>query len=178
MSDSHILRGLAPVLPNPLRVLVLGSMPGVKSLTDQQYYAHPRNAFWPIMEDLSGVLASADYAQRCAGLQALGIGLWDVVGRCRRRGSLDSNIDNKSIIINSIDELIKVNNSLKLICLNGAKADELFRNKVLPSLEQDLVPELVKMPSTSPANASWSQDRKRQVWLETITPHLPAHLLV
>src|SRR5690606_41763571 len=85
-----LLRGLDPQVDGQARVLVLGSMPGAASLHQAQYYAHPRNRFWPLMAALCGVDTQLDYPQRLARLQQAGIGLWDVIGPCRRTGSLDT----------------------------------------------------------------------------------------
>ncbi|HBN52823.1 MAG TPA: DNA-deoxyinosine glycosylase, partial [Stenotrophomonas sp.] len=92
MTNETVLQGLPAQVNGHCRVLVLGSMPGMASLQAARYYAHPRNRFWPLMGALCGFDPQLDYAQRMAGLQAAGVGLWDVIGRCRRRGSLDAAI--------------------------------------------------------------------------------------
>lgn len=95
MNASPKLQGLAPLVSTDTRVLVLGSFPSVKSLQAQQYYAHPHNQFWPIMQALwpdAGWPADRDYARRCQCLILLGVGVWDVYAACERVGSLDSAI--------------------------------------------------------------------------------------
>lgn len=88
----------APVIAPDCRLLILGSMPGQRSLQEQAYYAHPQNRFWPMMETLFGVAASLPYAERLQQLQAHGVGIWDVLNQCFRVGSLDSEIEEASII--------------------------------------------------------------------------------
>jgi len=170
--DYPLLKGLPPIIADNCRVLVLGSMPGVKSLEGQRYYAHPRNVFWKIVSELTAASSDDDYLLRCEALRAAGIGLWDVVEKCKRPGSLDSNIDKKTITINKINNLIKVNNNIRAVCLNGGTADSLFRALVLPGLNVKPLPAFIKLPSTSPANASWSFASKREVWLSNIRPYL------
>ena len=95
MSAALTLQGLAPLVNAGTRVLVLGSFPSVKSLQLQQYYAHPQNQFWPLMQALwpqAPWPADRDYAKRCTCLLAQGVGLWDVYAHCQREGSLDSAI--------------------------------------------------------------------------------------
>ncbi|MBE2245339.1 MAG: DNA-deoxyinosine glycosylase, partial [Burkholderiaceae bacterium] len=88
------LLGLPPVIARTTRLVVLGSFPGAASLAARQYYAHPRNAFWPLLSALWGVdLTALPYARRLAVLRARGLGLWDVYASCRREGSLDTAIE-------------------------------------------------------------------------------------
>ena len=95
MTNETVLQGLPAQVNARCRVLVLGSMPGMASLQAARYYAHPRNRFWPLMGALCGFDPQLDPAQRLARLQQAGVGLWDVIGRCRRRGSLDAAIDTR-----------------------------------------------------------------------------------
>lgn len=104
--NSQLSSGLAPILSNNARLLILGSMPGQASLAAQEYYAHPRNLFWPLMQSLFQIDASAAYPQRLAALTARGILLWDVIQHCQRVGSLDSQIQTHSIQINNFAELL------------------------------------------------------------------------
>ena len=88
-------QGLAPVADARTRALVLGSFPGLRSLQQQQYYAHPQNQFWPLLQALWPACpqpARNDYAGRCEWLLSRGLGLWDVYASCEREGSLDSAI--------------------------------------------------------------------------------------
>lgn len=160
-----LLRGLAPQVDGQARVLVLGSMPGAASLHQAQYYAHPRNRFWPLMAALCGVDAQLDYPQRIARLQQAGIGLWDVIGQCRRTGSLDTAIVRGSEVVNPLAPLMRTLPQLQVIACNGAAAHAAFRRWVQPELPPALAGlPLLALPSTSPANAAWSLPRLLEQW--------------
>lgn len=159
------VRSFPPVCRADARVLVLGSMPGVASLTAQQYYAHPRNAFWPIMAELTGVPAQAPYAQRLAGLQDAGIALWDVLQSCVRIGSLDTAIDEATIVPNDFAAFLCRHSAVTHVFFNGSKAAEAFRRHVLPGLHpQHGALQYRRLPSTSPANAAYDFARKLEHW--------------
>jgi len=142
------------------RVLILGSMPGGESLKRQQYYAHPRNIFWELMDEMVGAGRHLPYETRLKILREHCIALWDVARSCRRIGSLDSNITEAQA--NDFTKLFAVAPQIHTIFFNGQKSATLFRRLVLPDLNRE--PDLVTLPSTSPANASISIARKRESW--------------
>ena len=148
------------------RLLILGSMPGEASLRAARYYAHPRNLFWPIMGELVGAGPDMAYRSRTALLKARGIALWDVLESCVRPGSLDSNIDESSLMPNDFNGFFQVHRCITRVFFNGAKAEESFRRHVLPRL--DLGPErplrYLRLPSTSPAHAAKSFGEKLAAW--------------
>lgn len=147
------------------RVLILGSMPGEESLRRQQYYAHPRNAFWDIMAALFGISRATPYRQRLAQLQRRGIALWDVAHSCRRAGSLDSSIDMTSVAANDFAALFRRCPAIRQVFFNGRKAAELFDRLVLATLvDRADLPPFTVLPSTSPANAALSADGKLAQW--------------
>ncbi len=159
--------GFAPIEGESARILILGSMPGVASLTSGQYYAHPRNAFWKIVESLFNVSATASYDTRVAALQHAGIAVWDVLESCTRTGSLDAKIDICSASINNINALLKRHPLIETICLNGSTAERIFKSRVLPTLENVNV-KYVRLPSTSPAHATTPLTEKILAWQSAI----------
>ena len=161
--DDGRLRGFPPVVPDRPRALVLGSMPSVASLEATRYYGHPRNAFWPIMTALFGWPDDLDYDRRVARLAAVGVALWDVIGTCRRDGSLDTAIRDPEV--NDVAGLLRSRPTIRAVFLNGGTADTLFRRHVVrphPELFEDVT--VQRMPSTSPAHAARSFDQKLQAW--------------
>jgi len=168
MPRPPLLTGLPPLLGQAPRVLVLGSMPGAASLAAGEYYAHPRNAFWTLAGEALGFDPAASYDARTAALRGAGVALWDVIGACRREGSLDSSIDPKSIRVNAIPDLIGTEATIARVLTNGGLASRLFVRHVLDALPRSV--EVRAMPSTSPANASWSMERKRSLWRTALRP--------
>lgn len=169
--DPGLAIGFPPVFDESARILVLGSMPGVRSLEEQHYYAHPRNAFWPIMAALLDFDPDAEYAERLRQLRRRGIALWDVIERCRRRGSLDQRIEPASVVVNDFGGLFERCPRLTRIVFNGRAAEQAWLRHVQPRLEarwHDI--ERMRMPSTSPAHAALTADRKRDAWAEAISP--------
>jgi hypoxanthine-DNA glycosylase len=151
------LHGLPPVLGPGARLLVLGSFPGVASLRAGQYYGHPRNHFWPILSALWQVdLVGLPYAQRLAEMQRRGLGLWDVYASCRRSGSLDSAIADAEW--NDFATLRASAPALQAVAHNGGESARARRHL------QALGFQVHRLPSTSPANASWSFERKLAAW--------------
>jgi len=152
-----------PIAAPDARVLILGSMPGVASLTAQRYYAHPQNRFWPIMGELLGFDPALPYAARCTRLTAAGIAVWDVLQSCVRPGSLDADIDAASSVPNDFANFFTAHPQIRSVCFNGGTAKALFRRHVLPGLG---MPELsyTSLPSTSPAHAGMRPAEKLQVW--------------
>lgn len=142
------------------RVLILGSMPGEESLRQQQYYAHPRNLFWEIMDELFGAGRDLPYEQRLAVLRKNGIALWDTAHSCRRKGSLDSNMTD--VAANDFKKLFTEAPQIHTVFFNGQTAAALFRKLVLPGLNREL--KFVILPSTSPANASVPPEKKKAAW--------------
>jgi TDG/mug DNA glycosylase family protein len=157
-----MLTGLPPVVDAATRVLVLGSMPGALSLRVEQYYAHPRNAFWRIMSDVVHLDSDAAYSVRLGQLQRAGIGLWDVLRLCDRPGSLDSAIVRESMEVNDFGPMFDAHPGIVRVCFNGAKAAQVFARLVAPALESAV--QFHKLPSTSPANAAIPYDAKLQAW--------------
>ncbi|MCB1887871.1 MAG: DNA-deoxyinosine glycosylase [Rhodocyclaceae bacterium] len=172
---SERVHSFAPLLGQAPRVLILGSMPGRCSLDADRYYAHPRNAFWPIMGALLGFEPALEYPARCRALTAGGIALWDVMASCERRGSLDADIVAASIVANDIAGLLAAEPGIRVILFNGGKAEESFRRHVQPTLPAGLasVP-CHRLPSTSPAHAGLSLAAKHALWREALAPYLPA----
>ena len=171
---AHRLQGLAPLVHPGIRVLVLGSFASVKSLQSQQYYAHPQNHFWRIMRALwpdAAWPADGDYAQRCQCLLAQGVGVWDVYAHCEREGSLDSAIRHAQL--NDFPGLLQRCPQLRGILHNGGES---FRHaKALKKALQDAAcGERVlihRLPSTSPANASWTFEQKLSAWQAVMNTH-------
>jgi hypoxanthine-DNA glycosylase len=159
-----LLQGLGPVAGPDTRLLVLGSFPGVASLRAQQYYGHPRNHFWPILAVLWGLdLPSWPYADRLAVMQARGLGLWDTYAACRREGSLDSAIE--AAVPNDLAGLAARLPQLQAIAHNGGESARARR------VTEALGRPVYRLPSTSPANASWSFERKLAAWREVFAAH-------
>ncbi|MGC9237351.1 MAG: DNA-deoxyinosine glycosylase [Thiomonas sp.] len=157
--SAPVLCGLEPVVRADCRLLVLGSFPGQASLQAQQYYAHPRNQFWPLVGDLFGLdLMRLPYALRIEVVRERGLGIWDVYAQCRRAGSLDSAIVDAQP--NDLPGLIARLPALRLIAHNGGESARAMR------ITRSLGVEVCRLPSTSPANASWSLERKRAAWRE------------
>ena len=157
------VRGFAPIEAPGARILVLGTMPGIASLEAQQYYAHPRNAFWRITGELFAFDAGAPYAERAAQLARAGVVVWDVLQGCVRPGSLDAAIERGSEIPNDIVGLLARQPGITRIGLNGGTAARLFRRHIEPQLAADNL-ELLALPSTSPAHAGQSFEQKLAAW--------------
>jgi hypoxanthine-DNA glycosylase len=161
---SGVLDGLAPIADAHTRLIVLGSFPGVASLRAQQYYGHPRNHFWPILSALWQVdLQTASYAQRLAAVRAHGLGIWDVYASCEREGSLDSAIENARL--NDLAGLRRRAPRLEAIAHNGGESARAMRHTRALGLP------VHRLPSTSPANASWSFERKLAAWRAVFEEH-------
>jgi hypoxanthine-DNA glycosylase len=148
---SPLLRGFPPVVDDDARVLILGSFPSALSLAAHQYYANPRNAFWPITGELFGFEANAPYEKRLAALRSHGVALWDVLHRCRRAGSADSAIDPKSLVVNDFARLFAGYPGIARVYFNGAKAAELYRRLAHPADPAERM-DYRRLPSTSPAH--------------------------
>ncbi|MDO6452753.1 DNA-deoxyinosine glycosylase [Neptunomonas phycophila] len=144
-------------------LLILGSIPGVKSLQEHAYYAHPRNAFWPIMTHLYQLDSHAPYQEKLSQLNAAGVALWDVAQECVRPGSLDSNIKQNSVIANPIQALLTQYPSINAIAFNGQAAAKLFKRHHSALLENELF-QFYTLPSTSPAHASLNFEAKLKAW--------------
>jgi hypoxanthine-DNA glycosylase len=161
MSEATHTRGLAPVLAPATRILILGSFPGAASLAAQQYYAHPRNQLWPILSALTGQpLADLPYDERLPLLLAHGYGLWDVLGACERKGSLDSAI--RKPAANDFARLRELCPQLEVVGFNGQTA-----GKFAPQFAAEGYRTLV-LPSTSPAHAGVTLADKITLWRQLV----------
>ena len=153
---------MSPIIDERARVLILGSFPSEASLAAAQYYAHERNQFWRILAAVIGQpLAAMDYAARREAVKAAGIAIWDVYATCERDGSLDSAIRNARP--NDFARLRESAVALRRVCFNGQTAGR-FATPLTELRYETLI-----LPSTSPANASWSFERKLAAWREALT---------
>lgn len=155
-----------PSVGEGCRILILGSMPGARSLAAGQYYAHPQNLFWPLMQVVFGVDLTQPYLLRLAQLQSRSVALWDVLQGCERRGSLDSAITANSEVPNAIAALLGQHPAITTIALNGAKAAQAFTRHIAKQLAPERLQGLAlhALPSTSPTHASMSRDEKVRRW--------------
>lgn len=158
------LEGFPPIAAPGAHTLILGSMPGAASLAAAEYYAHRHNLFWPIIGEVLGIDPALPYAERTRRLADAGFALWDVLGACRRRGSLDSNIDATSIEVNDFVSFFAQFPTIQRVFLNGATAEQTFRRYVLPRVAGRFEFALARLPSTSPANASIPFAAKLAAW--------------
>jgi hypoxanthine-DNA glycosylase len=153
-----------PIAVKSSRVLILGTMPGAASLRAGQYYAHPQNQFWRIVGGILGFDPALPYDARVAAVQAAGIAVWDVLKSCIRPSSMDSAIDTSSAVPNDFATFLAEHPQIRRICFNGATAEALFMKRVRPHLAARPDVQHMRLPSTSPANASVSLSEKRRVW--------------
>jgi TDG/mug DNA glycosylase family protein len=164
------IRSFPPIAGPDPHTLILGTMPGVASLTAGQYYAHSRNAFWTILGRLLGFDAQLDYTARIQQLLTAGIAVWDVLQFCERRGSLDSRIQGGSVVANDFKEFFHRHPGVVRVCFNGATAQALFRRHVMPTLDDAPWRSYVRLPSTSPANAAIALSAKLDAWRAAVAP--------
>jgi hypoxanthine-DNA glycosylase len=161
-----VLTGLAPILSDNTALLILGSFPGARSIAEQRYYAHPQNHFWKILQAIwpANPLPAGDdsYQKRSEWLLERGLGVWDVYASCRREGSLDSSI--RDAVANDIASLRLP--GLAAIAHNGGESFRHARHT------RTLGVPVHRLPSSSPANASWSLERKVQAWREVFERYL------
>ncbi len=170
------LQGLPPVVSARTVVLILGSFPGAASLKAQQYYGHPQNQFWRILQSLwpQHPLPPAGpqhYAQRCAWLLERRLGVWDVYASCEREGSLDASI--RRAVVNDFAQLLRECPAVRAIAHNGGES---FKHSAAvrqqwAGVHADAQVQSALLPSTSPANASWSFERKQTAWVQLMAAH-------
>ena len=157
--------GFPPIAGASAKVLILGSLPSVKSIEAFEYYAHPQNAFWRIMGELFAAGPDIPYIKRVELLQRNNIAVWDVLASSVRPGSMDADIEESSASPNDFAAFFKANPEISLVCFNGQTAARTFEKLVLSahaSLLQDI--RFKTLPSTSPAFASMSFDEKVRKW--------------
>ncbi|MDD4855303.1 MAG: DNA-deoxyinosine glycosylase, partial [Sulfuricurvum sp.] len=145
-----------PIIDKHTRILFLGSFPSITSFEHSFYYAHPRNAFWSIMEKIFGVTFQDNEDKKCFCIEK-GIGVWDVIGSCERSNSSDSNL--KNIVPNDFKKLLTEYPNIRVVAFTGKKAFDLFIKYY-----KDLSIEKVLLPSTSPAHAAMQFKEKKAIY--------------
>ena len=157
----HITHSFAPVFDKNSRILILGSLPSVKSREEGFYYGHPRNRFWRVLAEITGEELPQGIEEKKALLWKHGIAIWDVIASCDIIGSSDSSIKNVEPV-----DIMKVMEQCHIegIFTNGRMAGKLYRKYLQPVTEMAGV----ELPSTSPANASWSLESLVKEWGEKI----------
>jgi hypoxanthine-DNA glycosylase len=158
------IRSFPPVADEHATILILGSMPGQRSLDKHEYYALPQNAFWKIIDNILGT--KPDYENRLSALKKAGIALWDVLHTCERKGSSDSEIRKETP--NDFASFFAQHPRITHVFFNGSKAEQSFNKFVMGKQKLPLL-EFVRLPSTSPAHAGMRYDEKLKVWRETIS---------
>jgi hypoxanthine-DNA glycosylase len=157
--------GFPPIAEPSAKVLVLGTLPGRVSLEKGEYYAQPRNCFWRLMADLLGAAVDLPYSARTQRLTTHGVAVWDVCRTAYRPGSLDASIRRGSEQPNDFSRFYEEHQLIRLICFNGAKAEAMYRDKVLPELpSQHQKIRSAVLPSTSAANAAIPYQEKLKLW--------------
>lgn len=156
-----------PIADKETQILILGSLPGDRSLAENEYYAHPRNRFWRIIAEITGYDFPANYKEKLEMLRQNKIGVWDVVNSAKRVGSLDTNILHE--VPNDLEGFIENHPKLKTIAFNGAKSQKLFDKY----FTRKATLKYLALPSTSPANAKISFEMICQKWKEILpaNPH-------
>lgn len=165
------VNSFSPVSDQSAQVLILGSMPGVVSLNAQEYYAHPRNCFWRIMCEIIGCASSAPYPVRLEALKRAGVALWDVLHACVRPGSADSAIKSGTRVTNDFEAFFNTHPKITLVCFNGTEAEKSYNKYVLPRLNLSNI-KYLRLPSTSPAYAALTYEKKRDAWRSAINTYL------
>ena len=160
---SVLVQSFAPVADRHAEVLILGSMPGRDSLAAGQYYAHPRNLFWKIMAAMLGFEPQTPYRGRLKALRDARIALWDVIHSCKREGSLDSDIEPGSLRPNEFAPFFDAHSRIRQVFFNGGKAKDTYDRFVLPTVSS-LGLAYTRLPSTSPAHAALSFEKKLAAW--------------
>lgn len=155
MNNKIFIEGLEPLIHEESKVLILGTMPGELSLELKQYYANPRNQFWQIMEKQIKGISTAQYKEKAKLLNEEGIALWDLLGKCEREGSLDSQIKRKTKVCNDFNSLFKKYTNIRAVLFNGLEACKLFHENVMQSVPMKTKKHLafVPLPSSSGANS-------------------------
>jgi TDG/mug DNA glycosylase family protein len=163
------ITGFPPIARADAKILVLGSMPSEESLRLGQYYAHPRNAFWPIMMSLFDQAGQLSYKQRQRVLVENSVALWDSLRRCVRTGSLDSAIVGNTIEPNDFNAFFQLHSRIQVVFFNGKKSMQVYEKHVLPGLSEParILPRKI-LPSTSPAMASLTRQQKLSAWAEML----------
>lgn len=151
-----------PIADKHARVLILGSMPGKESLRAYQYYAHPRNAFWPIMGELFGAKPALAYETRVALLKKAGVAVWDVLETCTRSSSLDADIDTATMVVNDFAGFYRTHPDIEQVVFNGALAEKFYIKHVSFAAHPHI--HFQRLPSTSPAHASMPYANKLNAW--------------
>lgn len=147
------LIGLDPIIAEDPKVLIVGSMPSVISLKNQQYYGNPRNHFWDILFELFNQKALTDYRGKLTFVKENHLVLWDVIGTCYREGSLDSNITEEEP--NDIAKLLKKHPTIRLIACNGTKSFQTLKRTMDFAKLNDV--DIIKLPSTSPIPGKYTK---------------------
>lgn len=165
MSTPERVVSFAPIARSDAERLILGTMPGRRSLADREYYAHPQNAFWRVVKTLFGIESATPYAECCTALIKHRIAVWDVLHACVRVGSLDSEIVESSVVPNDFARFFETHTRIRAVYFNGAKAHVTYQRHVVPKLppEHAEIPQH-RLPSTSPANASIPFGVKLEAW--------------
>ena len=156
----QITRSFDPIVYSNTKILVLGSLPGKKSLELREYYGHPRNRLWKILAHITNNEIPQDYERKKEFLFKFNIGLWDVAHSAYRVGSLDSNI--KKEHPNDIENLLESHESIGVIGFNGKKAEKMFFKFFKEKTHLSYVP----LPSTSPANMAINFEEMCNRWLD------------
>ena len=158
---THVTHEFGPVYDKNSKILILGSLPSVKSRQQQFYYGHPQNRFWKVLSAALGESIGGSVDEKKRIMLKKHIALWDVIQSCDIIGSSDSSIKNVkendiSVILDAAD--------IKAIFLNGAKAYELFKKYCGGVEDRNEPPAILKLPSTSPANAAWKTQQLIEAW--------------
>jgi double-stranded uracil-DNA glycosylase len=158
-------RCFPPIAGRKAHTLILGSLPGQRSLQLQQYYAHPQNAFWKLIAAIFDAQGDLAYPRRVQILGKNGIALWDVLEAAERPGSLDSSIVHASALANDFARFFRTHPRIDRVFFNGRKAEEMYRRFVLPKLGEEFsYIRYEGLPSTSPAHAGMTFAKKLDRW--------------
>ena len=162
----HIIHPIPPLYDAQSRILILGSFPSVKSREAQFFYGHPQNRFWRVLSEVFGCPLPQNISEKKAMLLAHQVAVWDVIASCSIEGSSDASI--RDVRPNDISRILETADIQKIFA-NGAKAHDLYRGYIYPVTQR----EIIKLPSTSPANAAYSVERLAGIWKEAFQNTLP-----